>query len=229
MLLRLGVALLMVGAAVTAAVLISTPSVTHLRTQFDHPSLFSALMFAALYAAITVSPLPKAVFTIAAGAVFGVPAAIPIVLAGALAGAVIAFYLGRLLGREATQRLAGRGLATLDTQLRRHGLWAITALRLVPVVPFTAVNYLSGLTALRLAPYAVGSLLGMTPATTAYAFVGAYGSSPGSWPFLAALAGLVTLASIGALLAAQHHRNTGRTASTDDNTAAGAAPEGGQG
>lgn len=204
--LRLAGTLVLVGAAVTTAVLIDASSLAHLRAQFENPGAPTILLFVALYAAVTLAPLPKAVFTIAAGVLFGVPAAIPIVLIGALAGAVIAFSLGRLLGRNTAQRLARRRLATLDAQLNRHGLWAVAALRLVPIVPFTAMNYLAGVTALRLWQYIVGTLIGMAPATTAYTLVGAYGSEPGSWPFLAGLAGLVALTVVAGLLAARHRR-----------------------
>lgn len=227
LMLRLVGALALVGAVVTVAAVAEAPSLTQLRAQFAHPSALAMLVFVALYAVVTLSPLPKAVFTIAAGAAFGVPIAIPIVLVGALTGAVIAFYLGRLLGRGPAQRFAGPRLVLLDAHVGRHGLWAVTALRLVPIVPFTAMNYLCGMTALRLTPYVVGSLLGMAPATTAYALVGAYGSSPGSWPFLAGLAGLVALTVTAVLLTARHRRRAraAATGSQVSDAARGGVPE----
>ncbi len=203
--------LVMVMVSVAVAVLIGGPNVEDLRARFDHPGLPTALIFAALYAAVTLAPLPKAVFTIAAGMLFGVPAAVAIVLTGALVGAVAAFYLGRVLGRHAAERFVGRHLIGLDALLVRRGLWAVAGLRLIPLVPFTAMNYLSGLTALRLAPYAIGSLLGMAPGTAAYVVVGAYGAAPGSWPFLAALAGLLALTAAGVVAAARNRRLRRRT------------------
>lgn len=204
--------LVLVVGAVVVAVLVGEPNVEDLRTRFDHPGLPMALIFAVLYAAVTLAPLPKAAFTIAAGMLFGVPGAIAIVLTGALVGAVAAFYLGRVLGRHAAERFVGRHLVGLDALLVRRGLWAVAGLRLVPLVPFTAMNYLSGLTALRLAPYVMGSLLGMAPGTAAYVVVGAYGAVPGSWPFLAALAGLFALTAAGVLVAVRHRRQHRRVA-----------------
>lgn len=72
---------------------------------------------------------------------------------GATVGAVAAFYLGRLLGRDAVQHFTGARLQTLDRYLARRGFWAVLAARLVPIVPFNALNYLSGLTAVRASSY----------------------------------------------------------------------------
>jgi len=54
-----------------------------------------------------------------------------------------------------------------DAHLADRGLWAVLALRPIPLVPFTALNYLAGLTALRLRDFVIGTVIGMIPTTTA--------------------------------------------------------------
>lgn len=183
--------------AVTAAT-IGLPSAAQLRATFAGMGWWAGAGFAVLYAAVALSPLPKTVFTLAAGALFGVAEGLPAVLAGATAGAVAAFYLSRVLGRDAVRRLTGVRLNRFDDLLARSGLTAVLVARLVPVVPFTAVNYVAGLTAVRLRDFLLGTVVGIVPATTAYVTIGAYGGRPGSWPVWAAVATLMGLTAVGA-------------------------------
>jgi uncharacterized membrane protein YdjX (TVP38/TMEM64 family) len=185
------------GAAAAIAISVGFPSVGQLRASFAAAGWMGGIGFAASYAAISLSPLPKTVFTLAAGAIFGVAEAIPVVVGGAVAGAVCAFFIGRVLGRDVVRRLTGQRMERLDDLLERRGLWALLVARLVPLVPFTAINYAAGLTRLPLLTFVFATIIGILPATTAYVTVGAYGGQPGSWPFLAAIASLVLLTAAG--------------------------------
>jgi uncharacterized membrane protein YdjX (TVP38/TMEM64 family) len=51
----------------------------------------------------------------------------------------------------------------------------VALLRLSPLLPFAASNYLYGLTSVELVPYVAGSWLGMLPGTFAYVAAGSYG------------------------------------------------------
>lgn len=202
----------LVAAAVLLAVFIDVPSVTALRREYAGTGLLGALGFALVYAALSLLPLPATVFTLAAGAVFGLARGLPIVVLGATIGAVVAFYLGSVLGRDAVQLVTGARLQTLDRYLTRRGFWAVLAARLVPIVPFAALNYLSGLTAVRPSSYLLATVIGIVPGTTAYVAVGAYGNQPGSLPFLAAVGALVVLTVVGVVVSRR------RRASVPDDT-----------
>lgn len=191
-----GLAILMV-AAVLLAVFVDVPNVADLRREYAGTGLFGALGFALVYALLSLLPLPATVFTLAAGAVFGLARGLPIVVLGATLGAMAAFYLGRVLGRDVVQHFTGARLQTLDRYLARRGFWAVLAARLVPIVPFNALNYLSGLTAVRASSYLFATILGILPGTTAYVAVGTYGNQPGSLPFIAALGALLLLTVVG--------------------------------
>lgn len=198
--LRLVGLVVLIAAVIVLAVVVGLPDLSQLRRQFAGTGLLGAIGFAALYAALSLLPLPATVLTIAAGAVFGLARGLPIVLVGASSGALAAFYLGRVLGRDVVQRLTGTRLQTVDVLMTRRGFWTVLTLRLIPLVPFNALNYLSGLTALRPSTYLAATVLGIVPATTAYVAAGAYGARPGSWPFLTALAALALL-TVGGFVA----------------------------
>ncbi len=194
-----GLAVLVV-VAVVLAVFIDVPSVTALRREYSGTGLPGALGFALVYAGLSLLPLPATVFTLAAGALFGLARGLPIVVLGATLGAAAAFYLGRVLGRDAVQHFTGARLQTLDRYLTRRGFWAVLAARLVPIVPFTGLNYLSGLTGVRASSYLLATVIGILPGTTAYVAVGAYGTHPGSLPFLTAVSALLLLTIVGVVV-----------------------------
>jgi uncharacterized membrane protein YdjX (TVP38/TMEM64 family) len=83
--------------------------------------------------------------------------------------------------------------------------------RLVPLLPFTTLNYAYGLSAVRFRDYVLGTAVILAGAT-AYVTIGAYGATPGSVPFLLAAGGLaVLLAVAGALVARRRRRATAGT------------------
>ncbi len=170
------------------------------------------LVFLLVYALSTLFPVPKNVLSILAGLLFGMGWGLVLVWAAAVLGAVTAYQLGRSLGREAVEALTGARLAKLDDVLARHGLLSIIAVRLVPVLPFTAINYAAGLTAVTFPAYLLGTALGIIPGTIAYVALGAYATELSSWPFVAAAVTLLLL-SVGGVIAARRWRaRPGKTA-----------------
>ncbi|MGI5239635.1 TVP38/TMEM64 family protein [Dactylosporangium sp. CA-139066] len=197
--------LALVAMLVAAALLVGVPDQQQLRGDVAALGLWAPVAFSALYALVSLSPLPKTVFTLAAGALFGLAAGVVVVVTGAMLGAVAAFYLGRLLGRDTLRWLTRGRLDGIDARLAGHGLRTIILARLIPIVPFTAVNYLAGCTAVRLRDFTAGTAIGILPTTTAYVTVGAYGWQPGAWPMWAALAALLVL-TVGGLAADRYRR-----------------------
>lgn len=205
---RLVALVVLAAAGAAVAVAVGVPSLAHVRGQVAGWGSWAGVVFAAVYGVATLSPLPKSVFTLAAGAVFGLAEGLAVVLVGACVGAVAAFYLARIVGADAVHRLTGLRADRVDDLLARRGLWAIVVARLIPVVPFTAVNYLAGLTAMSARGFIGGTALGILPATTAYVALGAYGSRPGWWPFWSASAALVAVSLIGLAAARRLKRST---------------------
>ncbi|SEL47380.1 Uncharacterized membrane protein YdjX, TVP38/TMEM64 family, SNARE-associated domain [Blastococcus sp. DSM 46786] len=216
---RLTVLVLLIALAAVVTVVVGVPDAQQLRADVAAVGPAAPALFGLLYAVATLAPVPKNVFSVAAGLLFGLVEGIGIVLLAALLGALGAFALGRALGREAVERMTGSRVAHVDALLGRHGLLAVLGVRLVPVLPFTAINYAAGLTAVRLGDYVIGTALGIVPGTVAYVALGAYGTSPGSWPFVAAVLGLVALTAGGA--AAVHRYRRRETKPEDERTSEG--------
>ncbi len=195
-LVKAGVLVLIVLGAVGLALILGTPDIAAMRARVDAVGIWGPALFFALYASLALIPGPKALLTAAGGALFGLWAGAGLSLAGALVGAVISFGAGRLLGRDAVDHLIRGRLARVDALLADHGLSAVLIVRLVPLVPFIAINYASGLSGVRFRHYLLGSALGMVPGSLAYAALGAYGTNP--WGLAAAGSALIVLIVGGA-------------------------------
>ncbi|MEC9052130.1 MAG: TVP38/TMEM64 family protein [Actinomycetota bacterium] len=166
-----------------------------LRETVEGAGPWGPVLYVLGYAALVLVPTPASVLTILAGALFGLLEGVLLAWLGALLGAVGGFAIGRRLGRPAVDRLLGGRLAQADRVLAHHGLPAVLAVRLVPVFPFTPLNYAAGLVGVKFRHYLLGSALGMLPGATAYAAVGASGANP--LGIVVAVAGLVLLVVVG--------------------------------
>jgi uncharacterized membrane protein YdjX (TVP38/TMEM64 family) len=173
----------------------------------------AALVFLGVHIAASLFFVPRTLLALGAGLVFGmwwgiIWAALGSVL-GALAGFLAARYLhsgfvgagfvgagfagSGLVGRAGSAKSAR--LAALLARVERGGWRAVAVVRLVPVIPHSLANYALGLTRVRVAAYAFGSLIGQLPLTVAYADLGAAGGrallgAEVLWPSLIGVAAL---------------------------------------
>ncbi|PFG19147.1 TVP38/TMEM64 family protein [Serinibacter salmoneus] len=153
------------------------------------------VIFVLGYALLVLVPSPASVLTILGGALFGVWWGFLLAWSGALLGAIGGAFIGRRVGRASVDRLLGGRLRTADRVLVSHGLLAVLAVRLVPLFPFTPLNYACGLLGVRMRDYVLGTALGIIPGSLAYASVGASGADP--LGIVLGVGGLVALAVIG--------------------------------
>lgn len=133
-------------------------------------SVWAPLLFVALYAGATAVAIPGSALTIAGGAIFGLWFGVLLNTLGANIGANAAFGLARALGREGVERLAGRRLQGLDRATAERGFAGLLVLRLIPLVPFNALNVGSGFTAVRWRDYLLATMIGILPGTIVYTF-----------------------------------------------------------
>ena len=202
---RLGILVVLVAAAAVAALVFPLPPVEEIRNYFGATGWWGPAAFILAYAALTLAPVPKNVLSVAAGLVFGFAGGIVVVFIAAILGSITAFWLGRWLGREAVEKFTGARVEKVDQLLRRRGLAAVIGVRLVPVLPFTAINYTAGLTSIRWWPYFLGTAIGILPGTVSYVTLGAFGLQPG-WQLSLALGALGVLTVAGLVFAVRRRR-----------------------
>jgi uncharacterized membrane protein YdjX (TVP38/TMEM64 family) len=127
-----------------------------------------------VYVAATVLLIPGSALTIASGTLFGLPMGFLVAFTGANMGALLAFLLARTRLRAKVARWAeGNGkFHSLDRAIGHQGFKVVFLSRLSPALPFTLLNYLFGLTAVRPGAYVLANLLGMLPGGFLYVYLG---------------------------------------------------------
>lgn len=133
---------------------------------------WAPLAFVGLIAlAVVVSQLPGVPLTIAAGALWGPGPATLYAVTGSFLGGMIAYGIGRSLGRGAMLAMTGRVVVFEERGARRVG-WALMISRALPIVSFDVVSYAAGVSGLNVRVYAVATLVGMIPSTALLATLG---------------------------------------------------------
>ena len=77
----------------------------------------------------------------------------------------LSFALGKTMNRNTVRRIAGTRLNGILQVLRRRGLLAMTALRLVPIAPFLVEGVVAGAARVKFSDFMIGTALGMLPGT----------------------------------------------------------------
>src|SRR5712691_7111813 len=119
--------------------------------------VWGPLIFVGIYSLAPVLCVPGAVLTLAGGALFGPLAGALLSLVGATAGATVAFLLARFLAADWVERRLGKRLQAIKAGVEHEGWRFVAFVRLVPVFPFTLLNYALGLTRLSVRTYTITS------------------------------------------------------------------------
>ncbi|MGQ0716222.1 MAG: TVP38/TMEM64 family protein [Pseudonocardiales bacterium] len=169
---RLLVAGLLLVTVVVAALVLPVPDALQMRAWAQSVGAAAPILFLLGQTLVTVAPIPRTVFTLAAGLLFGPLLGLALSLVGTTLTAVLAFVAVRWLGRELVEPFLDRGvLRAVDARLRRRGWLAVTSLRLIPAIPFSVLNYCSAVSSIRFRDYLVGTV-GVIPGSVAVVVLG---------------------------------------------------------
>ncbi|HOZ63343.1 MAG TPA: FAD-dependent oxidoreductase [Burkholderiaceae bacterium] len=138
----------------------------------QRPALVTAAFFA-VYVLITALSLPgAAIMTLAGGASFGLVWGTVVVSFASTIGATLAMLAARYLLRDSIEGRFGKKLDEVNKGIEKEGGFYLFTLRLVPLIPFFALNLLMGLTKMKTWTYFWVSQLGMFAGTVAYVNAG---------------------------------------------------------
>src|SRR3989304_6047873 len=146
--------------------------VTALESWLAGAGVMAPLLFIGIYAISTVLLMPGSVLTIAGGVLFGPVWGTFYNLTGATIGATMAFLIARYLASDLVSRKIGGRLKQLVEGVEAEGWRFVAFVRLVPLFPFNLLNYMLGLTRIRLFHYVVTSFVCMLPGAIAYTYLG---------------------------------------------------------
>jgi uncharacterized membrane protein YdjX (TVP38/TMEM64 family) len=169
---RLLIALFLLLAVTVAVAMVPLPTPLQMRAWAQSIGMAAPLLFLLGHALVTVAPIPRTVFTLAAGLLFGPLLGVGLSLVATTLSAVLAFGLVRRLAGEVVRPYLDRWvLRAVDARLRRRGWLAVASLRLIPAVPFSMLNYCSALSSISFRHYLAGTA-GIVPGSVAMVVLG---------------------------------------------------------
>jgi uncharacterized membrane protein YdjX (TVP38/TMEM64 family) len=130
--------------------------------------------YVALYIVVVAFSVPVGFYlTVIGGILFGALLGGVAALVGATVGAILIFLIAKSAIGEQLSRRAGPLAEKLAQGFRADAFNYLMFLRLVPIFPFWLVNLVPALCGVRLSTFIGATVLGIIPATFAFAFVGA--------------------------------------------------------
>jgi len=145
-----------------------------LQAMVDEYAFLAPATFMVLYAAAITFSLPGGlVLTITGGFLFGNAIGTVYIVAAATVGATTIFLFARTALGEPLRARARPWLGRLEAGFQRNAFSYLLVLRLIPLFPFFVVNLVPAFLGIRLAPYVLATIIGILPATFAFATVGA--------------------------------------------------------
>ncbi len=138
--------------------------------QYPEYGLLFAIAFALF---VSFTPLPMETIAIMNGLWFGPLVGAIYTWIGALIAATLAFFIAKLIGYPLVKRLLPkRAFGHMEDLVRRRGPPALIAIRMIPAIPFTVINYGAGVTPLKWQTFVWTSALGFVPPTILFVYLG---------------------------------------------------------
>lgn len=126
---------------------------------------WAPLLLMASYTPACLVMFPRPLITLAAVLAFGPLLGFTYSLLGICASAAVTWWMGRHMRRDTVRRLAGPKLDRMIDVLKKHGLVAMTLLRLVPIAPFAVESIVAGAIGMKLWHVVLGTAIGLLPGT----------------------------------------------------------------
>ena len=194
---RFGLLLAGLAALLVAALTGVLPDLTEMAAASPPSGPLASFAVIGAVAVLLSALVPRSVLAAGAGLLFGATTGALYVMAGALVAAVLAFEIGRWLGRDYIR--GRRRAAAVDSFLERRGITGVLVLRLLPIAPFGLVSYAFGATAVPRSAYLLATALGIAPSTIVFATLGAHALTPASPAFSLSTVAALGLAAAGVL------------------------------
>ena len=143
-----------------------------LSTYNENQFLFISIYFLVYVISVAVSIPGATIFTLAAGAIFGVVMGTVLVSFASTLGATLSFLFSRYLLRDSVQKKFGSSMESINKGLEQDGTFYLLSLRLIPAFPFFLINLLMGLSRISAIQFFWVSQIGMLPGTLVYVNAG---------------------------------------------------------
>lgn len=139
--------------------------------------VLAPIIYIVLFSTLPIAFFPVPILAFAGGISFGLIEGTIYTMIGALTNSLLMFFLARIVARELVieylrKRLPKKWFDLFNNSGRKKGLYIIFIMRLIPLVPYNMINYLAGLTEIKLKDYIIATALGILPGTLIFLNIG---------------------------------------------------------
>lgn len=157
--------------------------------------ILAPIVYIVLFTFVPLTLFPDALLALSAGLVFGIIPGIIYTIIGALSGGTLAFLISRKVGKDKISRKLIQH-EKMYSLIEKRGFLLILCLRLIPLIPFDVISYVSGVTNVKYKDYILATLLGILPGVIILVSLGDAVSSSEQSRLYVSLAALVLLFAI---------------------------------
>jgi len=129
--------------------------------------IWGPVAFFFIYLGSVIATIPGTIFGVIAGGLFGSVVGVILISISSTVGASVCFLLARYFARDSVARWLSKNktMKRLDELTETQGMMIVGLTRLIPLFPFTLLNYGFGLTKVSFKTYVFWSWLCMLPGT----------------------------------------------------------------
>lgn len=135
--------------------------------------LVAPFLFILLYTVRPFILFPSSIFAITSGLSFGFYWGCLYTYLGSLGGGLVTYYAVNQLGRfKKSKQWKNERYNKIRSNIEREGFRYVLLLRLLPVLNYDLVSYLTSITKVKFKDYAIATAIGIIPGTIAYTYLG---------------------------------------------------------
>lgn len=143
------------------------------QTLFQQSPWLTAAGFFLLFVLGTSFSLPiTAIMMVGSGIIFGLVTGLIIAMFAMTLGGTVSFLSGRFLFRDVVERRFTGYIEVVNKGMKKEGAFYLFGLRMIPILPFWAVNLLMGITSIKTPVFMFATFCGMLPITLIFVYAG---------------------------------------------------------
>lgn len=181
-------------------------SAVRIRDYVDSYGALAPIVYILLFAILPIAFFPVPVLALAGGLSFGLIEGSIYTIIGAMLNSTIMFFMARFIARDAInhylrRKLPEKWIKNLEMSTDRRGFFMVLIMRLIPLIPYNMINYVSGLTEMNFASYSLATFIGIIPGTLVFLNIGDKAIDYRSKEFIISIVFLVLLIGISSYFA----------------------------
>lgn len=135
--------------------------------------IYAHLAYIAMFSILPIFFFPVPILALSAGIFFGVFYGTVYTLIGATINSILMFYLSRFLGRDFIYRLLDKKASNkikqnFFSENQKTLATIFFILRLIPLISYNLINYVSGITRIKISIYLATTVIGILPGTIVF-------------------------------------------------------------